>query len=194
MHVRAFAAMRPIERLVVASPTPARREAFAAAAASDVGCQALAVADGEVAAEGASVVLCAARSRSEQPILYGDWLAPDATVVSIGSTIPSQREIDHSVVAASDLIVCDSVAEVVEQTGDMLAAASAGIDVTPRAFSLHELLAGALDERLIQARRRLFKSVGGGLQDVVVAEVIVRRALAAGLTTPLPITFDTKDI
>jgi ornithine cyclodeaminase/alanine dehydrogenase len=194
MHVRAFAAMRPIERLVVASPTPARREAFAAAAARDLGCDVLAVADGEAAAEGASVVLCAARSRDEQPILYGDWLAPDVTVVSIGSTVPSQREIDHSVVAASDLIVCDTVAEVSEQTGDMLAAARAGVGFADRTFSLHELLSGALDERLVGARRRLFKSVGGGLQDVVVAEVILRRALDAGLTTPLPIAFDTKDI
>jgi ornithine cyclodeaminase/alanine dehydrogenase len=194
MHVRAFAAVRPIERLVVASPTPVRREAFAAAAARDLGCEALAVADGEAAADGASVVLCAARSHDEQPILYGDWLAPDVTVVSIGSTIPAQREIDHSVVAGSDLIVCDTIDEVVEQTGDMLAAASAGVDVTQHTFSLHDLLAGALDQRLAQARRRLFKSVGGGLQDVVVAEVIVRRALDAGLTTPLPIAFDTKDI
>jgi ornithine cyclodeaminase/alanine dehydrogenase len=57
---------------------------------------------------------------------------------------------------------------------------------------LHELLSGKLDEALQSSRRRLFKSVGGGLQDIVVAEVIVRRALDAGLTVPLPIAFDTK--
>ena len=193
MHVRAFAAVRPIERLVVLSPTPARREAFAETAARDLGCAAEAVADGAAAVRGASVVLAAARSRGEQPILHGDWLAPEVAVVSIGSTIPAQREIGASVVAASDLIVCDTVEEVVEQTGDMLEAARAGIDFAGRTFSLHDLLAGALDERLAHAPRRLFKSVGGGLQDVVVAEVIVRRALEEGLTTPLPIGFDTKE-
>ena len=90
------------------------------------------------------------------------------------------------------MIVCDTVDEVVTQTGDMLEAARAGLAFAERTFSLHELLSGKLDEGLASTRRRLFKSVGGGLQAVVVAEVIVRRALEAGLTVPLPIAFDTK--
>ena len=39
-----------------------------------------------------------ARSRDETPILYGEWLKPGTVVVSIGSTLPEQREIDASVV------------------------------------------------------------------------------------------------
>jgi ornithine cyclodeaminase/alanine dehydrogenase len=192
MHVRAFAAVRPIEHLVVCSPTPARREAFAAAAAAKLGCDAEAVADASGSIETASVVLAAARSRGEAPILYGDWLGPAVTVISIGSTVPSQREIDVSVVEASDLIVCDAVDEVTEQTGDMIEAARVGIGFADRTFSLHQLASGEIEERVRGARRRLFKS--GGLQDVVVAEVIVRGALAAGMTTPLPIEFQTKQI
>jgi ornithine cyclodeaminase/alanine dehydrogenase-like protein (mu-crystallin family) len=192
MHVRAFAAVRPIAHLVVCSPTPARREAFAAAAARDLGCEAEPVADASKAVGAATVVLAAARSRGELPILHGEWLAPAVAVVSIGSTVPSQREIDVSVVDASDLIVCDAVDEVVEQTGDMLEATRAGVDFADRTFSLHQLVSGELDERLGHAHRRLFKSVGGGIQDVVVAEVIVRRALQAELTVPLPIEFETK--
>jgi alanine dehydrogenase len=192
MHVRAFAAVRPIEHLVVSSPTPERREAFAAAAARDLSCDAEAVPDAGDAIEAATVVLTAARSRGELPILHGDRLAPEVTVVSIGSTVPFQREIDVSVVEASDLIVCDAVDEVVEQAGDMIEAARAGIAFSERTFSLHQLVSGALDDRLPGARRRLFKSVGGGLQDIVVAEAIVRKALEEGLTTPLPIEFETK--
>jgi ornithine cyclodeaminase/alanine dehydrogenase len=82
---------------------------------------------------------------------------------------------------------------VLEQTGDMLAAARAGIAPREKTFSLHQLHAGELDERLAAARRPMFKSVGGGLQDVVVAEVVLRRALDAGLAKPLPMTFDTKE-
>jgi ornithine cyclodeaminase/alanine dehydrogenase len=108
--------------------------------------------------------------------------------------VPSQREIDVSVVEASDLIVCDAVDEVTEQTGDMIEAARVGIGFADRTFSLHQLASGEIEERVRGARRRLFKSVGGGLQDVVVAEVIVRGALAAGMTTPLPIEFQTKQI
>ena len=114
------------------------------------------------------------------------------TVVSIGSTVPNQREIDASVVAACDLIVCDDVDEVAERTGDMLEAQRAGVGFRDKTFSLHQLLTGQLDERLTAAPRRLFKSVGGGLQDVVVAEVVLHNALAAGIATPLPIEFETK--
>lgn len=192
MHVRAFAAVRPIERVAVFSPSAERREAFAAAAGADLGVEAQAAGDPESAVAGARVVLAAARSRGEQPILFGEWLPETVTVVSIGSTVPDQREIDVSVVEACDLIVCDQVDEVAEQTGDMLEAARAGVDFRDRTFSLHELLAGELDERVAAARRPLFKSIGGGLQDVVVAEVVLRAALAADLATRLPIEFEKK--
>jgi len=193
MHTRAFAAVRPIERIVVFSPTPERREAFAAAAVADLGCEAEAVSEPREAVEAAPVVLAAARSHGERPILYGDWLGPEATVVSIGSTVPHQREIDASVVEACDLIVCDTVDEVAEQTGDMIEAANAGVDFRHKLASLHELVAGNLGDRLAHAPRRMFKSVGGGLQDVVVAELILRKALVAGVATPMPLDFDAKD-
>jgi alanine dehydrogenase len=158
----------------------------------DLGVPARGVASAQEAVDGAGIVLAAARARGEQPILFGDWLEPGATVVSIGSTIPEQREIDVSVVARSDIIVCDTLEEVLEETGDMLAAHEAGIAFRDKSFSLTDLMSGAIDERLKDARTRMYKSVGGGLQDIVVAELILGKAIAAGLATPLPIEFATK--
>ena len=126
------------------------------------------------------------------PILYGSWLAPHSTVVSIGSTVPEQREIDASVVVRADLIVCDALEEVLEQTGELLAASKAGLEFRHKAFSLSDLMSGACDERLKSAKVRMFKSVGGGLQDIVVAELILTKALESGLATPLPIASETK--
>ena len=192
MHVRAFTAVRRLERVTVFSPNRERREAFAGAASDELCVAAEAVDDPAAVVSDASVVLAAARSHGEVPILFGEWLPPAVTVVSIGSTVPNQREIDASVVAACDLIVCDDVDEVAERTGDMLEAQRAGVGFRDKTFSLHQLLTGQLDERLTAAPRRLFKSVGGGLQDVVVAEVVLHNALAAGIATPLPIEFETK--
>lgn len=192
MHVRAFASVRELTEIRVFSPTPERRAAFAAAVTRDLGVPVQAVASVREAVEGADLVLTAARSRDEQPILFGNWLKPGATVVSIGSTIPEQREIDVSVVERSDLIICDTLEEVLEETGDMLAARAAGLEFHHKAHSLADLMSGACDEALAGSRARLFKSVGGGLQDIVVAELILSKALAAGLATPLPIAFDTK--
>jgi ornithine cyclodeaminase/alanine dehydrogenase-like protein (mu-crystallin family) len=138
------------------------------------------------------LVLAAARSYGERPILYGDWLKESSTVVSIGSTIPQQRELDVSVVQRSDLIVCDALEEVLEETGDMIAARAAGISLREKSVTLAELMSGVCKSRLEASKVSLFKSVGGGLQDVVVAELILTKALAAGLATPLPIQFETK--
>jgi alanine dehydrogenase len=192
MHTRAIASVRDLSEVVVFSPTPERRAAFAQAVTRDLGVPARGVASAQEAVDGAGIVLAAARARGEQPILFGDWLESGATVVSIGSTIPEQREIDVSVVARSDIIVCDTLEEVLEETGDMLAAHEAGIAFRDKSFSLTDLMSGAIDERLKDARTRMYKSVGGGLQDIVVAELILGKAIAAGLATPLPIEFATK--
>jgi ornithine cyclodeaminase/alanine dehydrogenase-like protein (mu-crystallin family) len=192
MHTRAFASIRPLSEVKVFSPTPERRNAFAEAVTRDLDAPATGVATAQEAVEGADLVLAAARSRGEVPILYGSWLKPRAIVVSIGSTIPEQREIDVSVVERSDLIVCDTLEEVLEQTGDMIAARAAGIAFHDKAVSLSDLMSGVCDERLRAAKAPMFKSVGGGLQDIVVAELILTKALQAGLATPLPITFETK--
>lgn len=186
MHARAIAAVREVDELVVYSPTPERRAAFADAFGGR------ATDEPAAAVAGATVVVAAARSRGERPILHADWLADAVTVVSIGSTVPAQRELDTSVVARADVIVCDDVHEVTHETGDMLEASRAGVAFEARTFSLHALLAGELDERVAAASTRLFKSVGSGLQDVVVAALILERAQAAGLTTPLPMELLTK--
>jgi alanine dehydrogenase len=192
MHTRAIASVRDVTEVVVFSPTPERRAAFAEAVTRDLGIPARGASSAQEAVEGAELVLAAARSKGEQPILFGDWLTPGAIVVSIGSTIPEQREIDASVVARSDIIVCDTLEEVLEETGDMLAAQEAGMAFRDKSFSLADLMSGAIDERLKEARTRMYKSVGGGLQDIVVAELILGKAIGAGLVTPLPIEFETK--
>lgn len=192
MHARAFAAVRELSEIAVFSPTEAKREAFARELGSELGVAARAVARPEDVAAGADIVLAAARSRGELPILFGDWLKPGSLAVSIGSTVPSQREIDISVVKQSDIIVCDMVHEVVEETGDMIAAAQAGIDAGGKCFSMNALMNGELSARMAEARFPMFKSVGGGLQDVVVAGMILDRAVEAGLATPLPIAFAEK--
>ncbi|WP_321390587.1 ornithine cyclodeaminase family protein [Emcibacter sp.] len=192
MHTRAFAAVRDFDEIVVFSPTPASRERFANTIGGELGVNTTPAASAEEAVTGADVVLAAARSHGEKPILFGNWIKPGAVTVSIGSTVPQQREIDVSVAEQSDIIVCDMVHEVVSETGDMIAAAAAGVNVEDKCFSLNDLLSGALEESLAVAHYPMFKSVGGGLQDVVVAGMILDRALEKGCATELPIVFDTK--
>jgi alanine dehydrogenase len=185
MHLRALAAIRDIARARVFSPNPTSRARFVAELA-DLGVPIESVASGPAAAAGANVVICAARSRDERPTLQGDWIGEDATVVSIGSTLPEQREVDTSVIARAELIVADMVDEVAHDTGDMLAARQAGVEFTPRLRSLSELLGQPSGAR--PAGLRLYKSVGAALQDLVIAGMCLARARKAMRGTELSVS------
>lgn len=192
MHVRAIAAIRSFAEITVFSPTESKRNDFAKAVETDLGIRCRACATPQEAAENAAVVVAAARSRGEVPILYGNWLRNDATVVSIGSTVPEQREIDVSVVERSDVIVCDVLHEVLEETGDMLAATAAGLSFADKSFAADTLMRGELEDRLATAGIRMFKSVGSGAQDVAISELILDKAIAAGLAAQAGIAFEHK--
>lgn len=191
-HILAIAAVRPLSAIAIFSPTAANREALAARMTAELGVPARGVATPEEAVEGADIVTACARARGEQPILHGDWLRPGTVVVSIGSTLPEQREIDVSVVAACDLIVCDMVEEVVEETGDMLAATATGLDFHPKLGSLNDLVRGRLDDRIAKARLPMFKSVGSAIQDIVIAELAFEKAIERGLALPFPAPIHLK--
>jgi len=190
-HLRAVAAIRAIKRAAVFSPTESRRRAFADEMSLELGIDVVAVASPEAAAD-CDILIAAARAREEKPIVQANMVRPGMLTVSIGSTLPEQREVDVSAVAACDLIVCDVVEEVLHETGDMLAARDAGIDLSSRLVSLNALMSGECAERVAGARQVMFKSVGSALQDVVVAELAFDCAVADGSANALPVSFYTK--
>jgi ornithine cyclodeaminase/alanine dehydrogenase len=193
-HVRAFGRVRKLELVRLYSPTAANRERVAAALSQELGAPCLAQSLAAAAMEGADLVLAAARSRDEQPVFAGEWLRPGMLVVSVGSTLPEQREIDARTIDACDLIVCDMVDEVIQETGDFIAAKAGGIAFEAKMASLNELVMGRLDERLSGARLPMYKSVGAAVQDIVVAGIAVRRAVELGLAVPLPMDLEIKHV
>jgi ornithine cyclodeaminase/alanine dehydrogenase len=190
-HVEALAQVRKIRRMTVFSPTPKSREAFASKFAQQLGIEVKAVQTAESAVEGANVVVAAARSKDETPILKGAWLRPGMVVVSIGSTIPEQREVDVDVISRSDLIVADVPEEVVHETGDCLEAQRAGVEFESKIHALADLVQGRVtlggDEQI-----RLYKSVGSSLQDIAVAELCLNNAEKENRGTLLPASLSLK--
>jgi len=184
----ALAAVRTVAGALVYSPTPAKREDFAAGFRNEYGLRIDAVASAEAAVQGADVVLCAARSRDESPVLLGEWLTPGMTVVSIGSTLPEQREVDVEVIRRASRIIADMPDEVVHDTGDMLAAGRAGVDFAAKLASLNDVVAGSFERKPDDII--LYKSVGSALQDVVIAEMLLAQAHVRGMGTDLPVTIE----
>src|SRR5690349_7555813 len=124
-HVAAIATVRKIESLVVYSPTAANREAFAKKKAAELKITCRPEKTARAAVEGADLVIAAARSHDETPILEGAWLKTGMMVVSIGSTVAEQREVDPAVIERASVIVADVPGEVAHETGDMIAAKTA---------------------------------------------------------------------
>lgn len=179
--VEALTALRQVVSARVFSPTEAKRNAFAERFRHEKNLAIEAVATAEEAVRGANVVLCAARSRDETPILSGAWLLDGATVISLGSTLAEQREVDSLTLRRARVIVADMVEEVIHDTGDGIAATADGVDLGAKTVSLQDVVAGRCRLREESGDIIVYKSVGTALQDVVIAEMLYDRALECGL-------------
>lgn len=180
-HLVAVSHIREIADAVVFSPRETSRASFAARATAEIGVPVRTADTAQAAAAGADIVICAARSRDESPTLRGEWVAAGATVVSIGSTLPEQREVGTDLLARATRVICDHVEEVTQDTGDFLAAKAEGIDFDGRVFSLADIASGRQAARTDPGEIVVYKSVGTALQDIVVAEQVYARAEALGV-------------
>ena len=191
-HASAIGSLRNITALKVFSPTPASREGFAKRFAQELKTECSAVDSARAAIEGADLIIGAARSRDETPILRGEWLRPGTMVISIGSTLQEQIEVDPEVIRRADVIVADVPEEVAHETGDMLAAAKAGVKFADKMISLCDLVQGRRAAVQRADNIVLFKSVGSALQDIAVSELCLERARSRGLGTRLPVGLTVK--
>jgi ornithine cyclodeaminase len=155
------------------SRTPAHAEALALEAHA-VACPTV-----EEALDGA-VVVCTCTS-SRDPIVRRAWLAPGAHVNSVGSSVPSARELDAEVVAAASLFV-DRRESTVNEAGDYLAAVEeAGIGPDHILAELGELLVGGHPGRRDDDELTVFKSLGLAVEDLAAAALCVARAREHGV-------------
>jgi len=184
-HLEAIATQTDISSVKVFSPTPANRTGFAKKFSASLGIPTTAVDSAEEAASGVDLLLCAARSVDESPTVQADWVSRSAAVVSIGSTTPAQRELPIELIDQASVIVVDSFEEVVHGSGDLIQAQKSGIDISSKIVTLSDAVRGVVDLDSSEGIR-IYKSTGTGLQDIVVAEMLVDQAISSGLGSYLP--------
>ena len=193
-HARALATSCRIRQLNVYSPSASNRIAFAQSFSAEMGVPCRALEDPADGVRQSDIVIAAARSHNETPILLGSWLRPGTTVVSIGSTLPEQREIDPQCVARAAVIVADMPEEVAHQSGDMLCAKQVGVAFEDKLISLADLVRGTKQGRRADDEITMYKSVGEAIQDVAVAELCYRNALKSGNYVDLPFELSVKHV
>lgn len=162
-HLEALRLVRDLREVRVWSPHNA------AAFAREHGVYAAASA--REAVEGADIVVTATTSTA--PVLDGAWLEPGTHINAVGAPRPDWRELDDLTLRRARLFV-DSREAAVKESGDVIAAGSIVAEIG-------EVVAGARAGREAPDEITLFKSLGMAVEDVVVADLIYRKALSISL-------------
>lgn len=167
-HVTAISQVRPLRQVVVVGRGPGRADALV----GELTAQGYAARPGS-AQDVADVDIVACCTSAAEPVLDSSRLRPEATVVAMGSHSPQAREVDSNLVRAATTVV-ESRDVAWAEAGDIILAVRDGV---PREQAvdadLHELL--TRPGLVAAGRPRLFKSVGQGWSDVVVARLAAER-------------------
>lgn len=119
-------------------------------------------------------------TKATTPILFSRHVTPGVHVNSVGPASRDRLEVEPAAFRAFDRVACDSVDLVMDEAGDAHQAVAQGYD-PKQAVELAAVVTGTEPARLTPDDATLFKSVGTGLQDVIVAARLLEAATEAGM-------------
>jgi ornithine cyclodeaminase len=172
-HLRAFSLVRKFDRIRCWSPTAANLRKFV-----DAHPEVRPAESAEAAVRGADVVLLVTASTT--PVVWNEWVAPGACLISVGACRPNQREMDPLLVARGRVIV-DSRAAALEESGDLVIPMADGpFGPEQIAGELGEVLNGRIAGRTAEDEVVIFKPLGQAVEDVAAARLAYTRAIGMG--------------
>ena len=120
-------------------------------------------------------IICTATT-SFRPVFNDSNLKPGVHINGVGSYMPEMHEIPARTVVRSKVVV-DSRQACLAEAGDLIISISGGIISDKHIYAeIGEVAAGKIAGRESEGELTFFKSVGLAVQDVAVAELILRRA------------------
>jgi len=182
-NLEAVCAVREIEYVRVFSPNPQRRELFASEMSNKLGIKVEAVESPEMAVQGADIVNVCTNTASKGNIVAfeGKWVSEGVHVNSIGSTMPSMREIATDSFEIANVVVIDTK-HLEKESGDVITAIESGQYNREKVIELPALVAGQ-SGRTSDKQITLFKSVGTAIQDIMSARAVYEEAKRLNLGT-----------
>lgn len=122
---------------------------------------------------------------SPTPVIDDAWVSPGAHVVCVGACRPTQQEMPPALVARSALYV-DSKAAALVEAGDVVMNIAAGLfNESHIRGEIGDLILGRVPGRSSPSEVTVFKSLGMAVEDVVAADLVLRRAIESGTGTEL---------
>lgn len=178
-QLQAMRLVRNLSRVEVYSPNAEHRQAFAQEMTAALGVEVVAVDSAEQAVRNKDIVITATTSRD--PVLHGDWLAEGTHLNVIGSNFIGKSEVDVATIRRADIILVDSKDQATQEAGDFVEALKQEIIDWSKIHELGHALVGRFSGRERPEDITLFKSLGIGIEDVVVAARVLALARQQGL-------------
>jgi ornithine cyclodeaminase len=169
--VRAHCAVRPIAEVMIWNRTAKNAERMAGMLARP-GLRVEVANDLAAAVARADIVSCA--TMASTPVIMGTWLRPGVHVDLVGAYRPEMREADDDVVRRARVFV-DAWFTAGEHCGDICQPVAAGLLRKDDITDTFQLARGERPGRLSDDEITLFKSGGGGHEDLGTAQHILAR-------------------
>ena len=171
-QLAAVLAVRPIGEVRVSSRDPRHAADFVAWARGAYPAVRYEEAAADAAVDGAHVVVTA--TSSPIPVFSGDRLERGVHVTAVGAFRPETRELDGTTMRGARIVV-DQRAGALAEAGELQGLGAGDV------VEIGEVLSGTAPGRTSPDQRTVFKSVGNGIQDLVVASLAYKRCRALGL-------------
>ncbi|WP_324698890.1 ornithine cyclodeaminase family protein [Novosphingobium sp. RL4] len=182
-QIAAVAAVRPLDRVAVWSPTPAKREALAAKTEDALGIETIAASTLGEALDGADIITAATRATA--PFLTSEMLARGVHLNAVGAITPERAEFDPALLSRATVTAADSVPQVRKLSREFIEAYGSDEAKWQGIRSLGSLVGDAAS-RPADADLTVFKAMGMGISDLSLGLAIFERAVARGLGRPIP--------
>lgn len=183
-HARAIQRVRPLESITVWSRTRASVNNFRSTLENlwDGVVPTITVASSPEEVVRESDIVCTL-TPSVTPLVQGAWLSAGQHLNVVGARPrPTDREVDAEAFHRSRVYI-DHYDTVTHESGDYLLAAAADGSLPEIVAELGSVLRGEVSGRLDDQEITLYNSVGTGLQDTAIVEVILNAAVAANIGT-----------
>jgi ornithine cyclodeaminase/alanine dehydrogenase-like protein (mu-crystallin family) len=177
--VEAMLAVRPITRITVHDVNPEASARFRDAIGARTGITVEICKSNEEAVHGAAIV--SLTTTSHVPVIKREWLVDHCHVAALGAHRKDYREVDSQTMLEAAVFI-ESVDALMAEAGDYLVPVAEGLYGTDHFVAeVGELITGSAPSQHWADRLTVFKSTGVGIQDLIIANHVYRRALRTGL-------------
>ncbi len=182
-QLQALARTRDLQRVLVAGRSRTRARAFADWIEAEPGLpDDVTLAGSTAEAVGEADIVVAATTTSE-PVVPGRDLRPGTFVAAVGANVATAREVDTETVVRAAKLVIDSTADSLPNAGDLTIPIAEGAIREEEVAGIADIIAGVRPGRETEEEITYYKSIGLPIQDLITAQHIERRAIAAGAGT-----------